>query len=713
MIKLSPPVFILTVICLVVFAYPQSAPPKTNPETSQSIQLQTELIQVHAVVTDKQGQVIRDLKKDDFEIFENKKKQEISFFSRDSVGSVTSSSSEKKTASDQVRSIGVATAKPKRTIVLYIDNLHLSVASLMQTRLMLHKFVDEHITDDDAVAIVTSTGSSGLPREFTSDRRILHYAISRLGFGPTLPESMMTPFLAARVQQGDQAALDLAVEIVKVEDADIDFGPNGRQIMLMLAKEKATRTLIETAYLRRTSLYALRAVAERMAEMPGQRIIAVLSDGFSLLDSSGTPDRVVLDSAISRAVRSGVVIYTIDAKGLLPPPGLAASGRSIKAEFEGYLLNSMNAAEQDSHASLTSLASNTGGEFLRNSNDIGGLLKKALDENQFYYTIAYYPAGNEKSKNFRNITVRIKDHPEYHVRTQNGYSPEDLLKAKMNDAKTPVGKLFQAIAAPLPRTEIGVTATASFYGRDGDPSRVLLNAHIDGHNIEYSLRDKRNHFWLELVTVIYDVKGNPINQVNDKIEGDLLREHLELGKNGGFDYGRVLSVGPGLYQVRIGVQEPTTGKIGTAIAWVEVPKLDGNKLAISGIVLGDQPSESSNANGTRLQPGSISEIRQGIRFYKRGNFLVYDARLYGAAVQASGEHDLTMQVEILQDGTSIRQSSWAPASANVIGKDKIGADVRGQINLDLKPGIYELRLQFKDQKMKTPIQQTTFFGVDD
>jgi hypothetical protein len=359
------------------------------------------------------------------------------------------------------------------------------------------------------------------------------------------------------------------------------------------------------------------------------------------------------------------------------------------------------------------MAHDTGGDFLHNNNDIGGELKKALDENRFYYTMAYYPAGNEKSRSFRSITIRVRNHPEYQVRTQKGYSPEEFLKARKDDPKTPVGKLFRAIALPLPETGIGVMATASFYGRQGDPSRVLFEAHIDGDNIEYKEQYERHHFWLELVTVIYDSRGRSVGEFNDKIEGDLLPEHLDHGKKGGYNYAKTLRIKPGLYQVRIGVQEPTTGKLGTAIAWVEVPDLNSKKLSMSGIVLGDQPPDSSNEKETSvLQATPASDTRQGIKFYKPGKSLGYTARLYSPLAAENDGVDLTMQIEILEDGKSVKQSSWTPVNASAIGKDKIGLDVRGQIDLDFKPGIYELRLQFKDQKMKTPIQQTIFFGIE-
>jgi VWFA-related protein len=483
MTKLSAPLLlILTILCLVIFAYPQSSSKKAKQEQDQSVQLQTELIQVHAVVTNKQGQVIRDLKKDDFEIFENKNRQVISFFSVDSVGAINSSdSSGNSSGLGPNGPTGLSSRKPARTVVLYIDTLHMSIASLMQIKPILSKFVDQQLTKDDVAAIITSTGSLGVLEQFTSDHRILHYAINKLGPGPIVPESMYTPYLAGKVKQDDPEALRIAKDLVRVED-HVDI--RDEQMLELLARTKAGRIISESSYRRRSSLFTLKAVADRMAEMPGQRMIAVLSDGFSLVDSSGTEDRVDLDSTISRAVRSGVVIYSLDTKGLIVQPGYSASTSGPDPEVAGQLLNILTLSELESRAGMDAMSHDTGGEFLHNSNDLGGLLTKALDANQFYYTMAYYPTGNDKSRDFRNISIKVKDHPEYQVRAQKGYSPEEFRKAKNNDAKTPVGKLFQAIALPLPVTSIGVVSTASFYGREIDPSVVLFDAHIDGNNLE-------------------------------------------------------------------------------------------------------------------------------------------------------------------------------------------------------------------------------------
>src|SRR5262249_60189199 len=93
--------------------------------------------------------------------------------------------------------------------------------------------------------------------------------------------------------------------------------PNDPSIMQMV-QVKARQVLSEATYMRRATLITLREVVQRMGDMPGQRLLVMVSDGFTLFDAGGQ-DTSDLQSVTSRAVRSGVVIYSIDAKGLQPP----------------------------------------------------------------------------------------------------------------------------------------------------------------------------------------------------------------------------------------------------------------------------------------------------------------------------------------------------------------------------------------------------------
>jgi len=192
----------------------------------------------------------------------------------------------------------------------------------------LNKFIDQQITEGDAAAIITSTGSLGVLEQFTRNKQILHLAVSRLSPGPVVSDSMFTPYLAAMIDHNDPTAINVGIDISNWKNTSHQRPENpGRS-----DPGKARDILDFAGYRRVATLDTLRALADRMSELKGQRIITVVSDGFTMRDRSSGADTSGLDSTISRAVRSGVVIYTIDAKGLVPPAGFSGinSGPSVR-----------------------------------------------------------------------------------------------------------------------------------------------------------------------------------------------------------------------------------------------------------------------------------------------------------------------------------------------------------------------------------------------
>jgi VWFA-related protein len=262
---------------------------------AQTIKVKTELVEVRAVVTDRRGRIIDDLKKDDFELLENNRPLEISFFS---VMRVRGSGSNQTTA-DTVKpdhEVAPKTARdrlaeaPARSVVIFVDTLHLSIFSLLQVKQALRRFVDEQLTDQDMVALVTSGGTLGIAEQFTRNRPLLRYAIERIDVGQAGRESMFTPYLAAQVQRERNGmvvreARAVAESILAQEECRLCT----REILDWLVEMRADQILAEASYRRKVALLTLKEVAERMAGLPGQRLIALLSDGFTLLDENGTP----------------------------------------------------------------------------------------------------------------------------------------------------------------------------------------------------------------------------------------------------------------------------------------------------------------------------------------------------------------------------------------------------------------------------------------
>ncbi len=693
-------------------AYAQSNPtqPKQPPSPQdQPIRLITDLIELRAVVTNKQGQPITDLKQEDFELSENNKPQNISFFSTIKIpgrGASNESRRNENTPTNVTPGTGTSLETPSRTVVLFVDTLHLSIQSLLTVKQQLRKFIDERLTDQDLTAIVTSVGSLGVVEQFTRDRRVLRYAVDRLSPRPNATNSLFTPYIAGMVDRGDREAVGVGMAIYAAEEHIPPNDPSLRQLTEM----KARQVLSEATYLRRGALLTLKAVTERLSDLPGQRLIVVVSDGFTLMDHGGSPDTNDLQSVTSRAVRSGVVIYSIDAKGLQPPPLFDASLGNIPNDPR--ISSYASAGERDLEDGLNALARDTGGEAFFNTNDTAGSMGRALDDNRFYYAIAYYPASEESEKKFRKITIKIKGHPEYRVRAQRGYLPAEVAKkAKENESKTPNQRFADAILAPLPLTTIGVTAATEYVEIPEDNAQVSLIVNVDGKTITYHEENGRHRLEVEVVTMIFNSEGKRIDLKSETIKVAVAPGRLEQFKSSSLPYFKRLTLKPGLYQIRIGVREQGEERVGTAAAWIEVPDISKKKVILSSLILSSVAGTSPD--GGQNDSPAPSRVIQGIRYYRNGQPIIYFLRLYNAMAADATETDAIMQIEILKDEKPISSLTWQPVTERQIGKDAKGLVIGGQLTLSkLQPAIYELRISIKGSKAKRPVQRSVAFGIE-
>src|SRR5262249_2615920 len=199
------------------------------------------------------------------------------------------------------------------------------------------------------------------------------------------------------------------------------------------------------------------------------------SDGFSLADSGGMVSNDELQPITSRAIRSGILIYSLDAKRLQPAMISAENSGAAVARAYGSqsykentslssvvdIVTNAELGVGDIEIGLRDLAASTGGEAFFGANDLNSRLQKALDNNRAYYVLSYYPADDEAPRKLRKITVHVKDRPDYEVRAQKGYLPTELArKEEKENSLTPQQKLSRAMASPLPLTAIGVSISA-------------------------------------------------------------------------------------------------------------------------------------------------------------------------------------------------------------------------------------------------------------
>ncbi|HTY64300.1 MAG TPA: VWA domain-containing protein [Acidobacteriota bacterium] len=662
-------------------------------DQDKTIKVKTELIEVHAVVTDRQGRVVDNLTKEDFELLENKKSQEISFFSMSRLEDESGrpgpgSRTQPKTLRQRL------TEPPARTTVLFVDNLHMKFDNLNWVKQQLHRFVNEKMTAQDSVALVTTSSVSGIAQQFTRDRQALHYAIDQVSMGPIAIDRGMTAYLAARITLGDPVALEVGKEILKAEGIDDKYGS--------MTRARALLILDEVSFLRESTLVTLKAVIEQMIGMPGQRMIAIFSEGFTQHGRDGWPKYDEVQSAINRAARSGVVVYAIDAKLLQRGGGGDINGYAAASEYE--MLDALSA-----------LAKNTGGELFMNTNNLEGALGEAMDANRCYYVLAYYLTRGEDLLQFRSITARVRNHPEYTVRTPKGFSLSDT-KSVLEDnvGNTQNKSLIRAVNSILPKTNLNVSARMDFMESRSDTPQVTLTVCFDGDKLQYRKQDQHQVFNVEIVYEIFDSSGKQVDSLATKVEGTLAQERVDKGRSNGYLFSKLLTLKPGIYQARVGVREMESDLMGTTSAWIEVPDIARTRLALSSLMLLDiLPGNDAVAEQTGADELKPVRMLQGIRLYPRDNTCGYLFRVYRSVKTPIGSN-LTLKTELLEGGKPIRQSRWMSIAADEKAMDRDGqVFVGGKLNLaGLKPGVYELSVSVKDPGLNKIAQRSAVFGVE-
>jgi VWFA-related protein len=728
-------ILICGLTCLGAFGVATQTKPAEIPE-EKKIKVQTDLMEVRAVVTDRKGTIIENLKHEDFELLENGKPQEISFFSVSKVEreqgrpDVKTELPTGQIAEPQPSTLQRLTEAPVRTILLYADTLHLSFSSFNAVKDALRRYVDEKLTDQDMVALATSGSTLGIAQQFTRDKQLLRYAIEQIRVGTYSKDSLFKPQLASDVLLRNKEALRLAVDIVRREDGIICCGP-----ALLYAFDKARQVLSEADFSRKMTLSVLRDFSAQMINLPGKHMIVVFSDGFSMFNSSGSIQNDELQSAVSRAVRSGVTIYSIEARGLQGPPTIGAdrtppspsplsyecpekpdndAPACAPPEME-YLATWVHMAEREEQNGLNTIAVETGGKRFSDTNNLGEALGRALEANRFHYVLSYHLPASADSRGFRSIKVRVRNHPEYTVRTVRGFHSADLV-LKVEDAagKTPQQRLLQAMEAPLPKTDLGVSARAEFLQTEMDDRHVSLNVYFDGDRFQYREQDQRNVVTLEILYVILDAAGKQVDAISANVEGNLSQERVAQAKTSGYRFSQRLTLKPGVYQARIGVREEGTDRMGTAMTWISVPEIKPTGLEMSDLLLRN-PLDTDPAVKEGMEIGELEQIRMmhSIPLYARNDFCDYSFRIHPGTLPLKNT-SLVWRMEVLQDGKPLGQEQWQPiADEDRVLDSKGWFDLDGDVELDaFKPGVYELRVSVKEAGSDKTVQRTTVFAIE-
>lgn len=775
---------LVMLICLTVAAQTnQTQDPKSaKPQTPDALRIDTELVQIDLVVTDKQGKPVTGLKREDFELFDDGKKQTLTHFA---VGTFKQPARwltvEKKQPVNPAKAVQAKTEpaineSAGRYIVLAVDDYHLAPANLIYVKRTLSKFITRQMVAGDQIAIVTTSGNVGLFQQFTNDREVLERAINRLSIRDKNivdPSNIpyITEYQAELIEFGDKGALELAISDLTRREGLLQGGggseqgggggnspprqsaggrggsqqsssagsgaPTQRDSLEYRVRTQARLVLAMSGNYTQATLDTLESVVRNLQPLPGRKILMLLSDGFFLSGTGVYSKRFDLRRITDAATRAGVVINSIDARGLVTvtPGGDASERVEIDVANANAQTRIQMAAVSAKREGMTALAEETGGTLFYNSNDLNLGLQRVLDANETYYVLAYEPQESRRDGRFHKLEVRLPNHSDLKVRTRNGYfSPDE--KAEKADKKAeekrleklkslPADKQAQelkaekdkqmaiGIGALFPLRDVPIQMVVDFVDLNTG-SVALINVHIEAASLGFENSKGRQQTAVELAGYFFDESGKTAASFSERIDLNIAAENFSRVIQQGFSYRRMTSLKPGFYQARLAIREEKTGRLGSATGWIEIPDLKNNRLMLSGIFLTEPGKEASpdlsnsssvNQSGYAPQPSSIS------RRFKAGGDMDLLLFSYNAKTEANAV-DLVTQTQIFSGSKLIFTS---PVVKMAVAPDSDMQRIPYAARVPLKgyvPGQYELRVTVIDRLTKATAFRRVNFTVE-
>jgi len=582
---------LLISIATCLFLFPTIVFSQTKPEpgeTQDVIKFDTSLVQTDVTVFDKNGRFVDGLKPEQFQLKIDKTQREISFFERVASAGV-GKQGEEPNAGQSTTGGPHKSMKQERAVIFYVDDLHLAPDSLVRTRKALLEFINSGISEKDLVAITSPSGQIGFLQQLTSDKEALREAVARLNYRTNTKTDMekppMSEYIAAKIREGDEQALTFYIQEVQRQncfrvrsDLICTVSPQAARQMV---KNRAQQVTVESAPATDNTLRLLEGLMRTAAQLPGRKLVFVISDGFYLNDvKTGSLDRI--KRVTDAAGRAGVVIYTLDARGILGDSIDITNNKPL--DSKGMLVGASIGEISASQDGLNALAKDTGGQAFRNTNrPMHEWVEDIIDETSNYYLLAWKPDNDEQKRGkFKNIEVSIVDRPDLKVRVRSSYfktAALPLLTTKKKPDKDPAkareDDMRLVIDAPVSQHEIPAAVDLGFAQMPGFGTRVIATLSIDDSALTFEMTDGKLSADVDIGGIFYDDKGKPINSFVGRLR---IFPRSNTGPAGATNtkrpvYRFTALVPGGLYQVRVGVRDLKSSRSGSAMDWIKVPKI--------------------------------------------------------------------------------------------------------------------------------------------
>jgi VWFA-related protein len=703
-------------ICLFVSTFtaqttkPTATPtPRPVANDEDVVKISTNLIQVDVTVTDRSGKIVTDLKSEDFEIYENNEKQDITNFSFISIAPEAlpaATPAQKNTAKNSILIPPSAPLRPeqvRRTVALVVDDLTLSFQSVYYVRQALRKFVDGQMRDGDLVAVIRTGGGIGALQQFTSDRRQLYAAIERIRWNPAGSGRIgaFAPMEASPLERAKASGAEVSEEQLAAER-------NSAQNF----------TDFQGSIFATGTLGALNFIIRGMKDLPGRKSVMLMSDGFKLFtrDESGFMDGSRILDSLRRltdlANRASVVVYTMDARGLqtLSLSAEDSTGGLTAEQVEGRLSDRRNELF-DTQDGLVYLARQTGGFPIINNNDLAGGIKKMLEDQKGYYLVGYTPDSetfDPRTRRFNKLNIKIK-RPNLKVRYRSGFfgvTDEDVRPVQ----QTPAQQITAALTSPFGANGISLRLNALFGNDAKNGAYVRSLLHINAKDLKFTDEPDGTHKAIfDVLAISFGENGVVVDQIAKNYTLTLQSAAYQKTLQEGFVYNFVFPVKKaGAYQLRVAFRDSVTEKVGSANQFIEVPNLKKGNLTLSGVILENLTIKqfqdlqlNTNPSSSSAEQRPDAQTDTSLRRFKRGTVLRYAYEIYNAKLDAAQNPQIVTQVRIFRDGKPLFEGKQIPL--DLTGQknfQRITPSGALSLGKEMQPGDYVLQIIVTDNLAK-------------
>jgi VWFA-related protein len=658
------------------------------PAPTVKFEVTSRLVVVNVSAVDRTGKPIEGLKAADFKVWEDDQPQTIAIFEFERLSTAPAkpiapvlipAPAAPAAPRPQVApsAPGELRYKDRRLMALYFDMTAMGVAEQAKAKMAALAFLTKNMTEADTVAVMLFSSRLQVLQDFTADRARLFDVVR-----------------AIKVGEASELASDAPSETDDevTEDSGAAYQADETEFNIFNTDRK---------------LSALQTAVKMLSSMPEKKALVYFSAGIG---KTGVENQSQLRATVNAAVRSNVAFYTIDTRGLMAfaPAGDATRGSPKGAGvYSGAMQNRLRASFLGQQETLYTLAADTGGKALLDSNDLVAGITQVQKDISSYYVLGYYSTNAAVDGRFRRIRVQLATDPRAKLDFRNGYyAQRDFRTASTADREL---QLEEALMLGDPVTDLRLAVEVNYFRRGRGNYFVPVAVKIPGSQIELARKSGKDFADLDFVFQVKDKGGQVAGQVRDNIRVPLGKEQAGQLARRQLEYDSGVTLAPGEYTLRLVARENSTGKTGTFETRFRVPDVDAEKsyLRTSSVVIASQrePVAAALASGEAGRKAQAAHplVAEGkklipsiTRVFRQGQEMLVFLEVYGAATDTARQKtSLVANVTFFRDKVRVFSSDLA----RVERPAGLPAPVQFQVPLEkLAPGRYTCQVNVIDEQ---------------